>query len=202
MLCWPARDPRSGSRRLPGGIASFRKSRTRLSCVSLRRSTGQSADGHAARAGSTGSSASQAPAAGLAVDVAPVADPDDCHRHNLGLDLVDHTVVSTAETVEIIGPSELFRPLGPRIRGESFNTPTESKLLAGRQCIEFPLRAAREKNAVRHLIPLRRRRAGRAEQGGSERETFLDLLPRNPLIRLSQRLASRLHIVPILESFE
>ena len=50
MPCWPARSPRRRSNRLPGGTASSRSSRTRLSCVSLRRTVGQSAAGQAALA--------------------------------------------------------------------------------------------------------------------------------------------------------
>ena len=50
MLCCPDRPPRKRSSRLPGGTLSSRSVRTRFSCVSFRRTTGQRATGQAHRA--------------------------------------------------------------------------------------------------------------------------------------------------------
>src|SRR5437773_9164706 len=88
MLCCPDRSPLSRWRRFPGGIANSRRSRTRLTCVSFRRATGQTETGQAFRARALSTPLKRSSVAVLAnerITVSIITDTVGAHQYWPGL---------------------------------------------------------------------------------------------------------------------
>ncbi len=123
----------------------------------------------------------------LAVDVAPMADPDDQDDEAVILDRVQDAVLADADAPDVIGAAELHGSCA-RIGREGVNPSTDA--------------------ALNRAIELRQRlRGGGQELDGvhaSKRQPSLELLPADPVAvrRVGQGGPNVIQVVRILERFE
>ena len=115
-----------------------------------------------------------------------MTNTDHGHGADSVLDEMDHSIVTAAQPVQVLGAGKFLHAGWAGIDGDGVDAAGKANSISFRYGGELALRATREQEAVGH----------------SEREPLLDLRPGYSLVGLGQGLASRFHIVAILESLE